>query len=326
MVRGRLHAELPVLQRQRRGDVDRFHGADGGQDVELHRPRPRRHLLPDASVTVHDLVRRPRDRRQPDRLPVEIALLASTQSSVTRDDRCSVCHEAHQNRSQSIQPAEIRIVLRRIRRRRFVVGEAQRGGVRARTDKESVNMKTWKMGMLSLVCLTAACNGQGGDDEAITQRIGALGGTARFNFVKTSDWGTGYNARVDVTNTGSTPIQGWSTEFDMPKNVQANVANLPQCAGSVQDNCWFIFSDIGPENIVRIFHTGSPNVINPGETKSEFLYGSYEAAFGFPTRCAAPLTSQSAPCNGSNDVTAPTVASNLSIFGTGSTLVDLFWR
>ena len=73
-------------------------------------------------------------------------------------------------------------------------------------------MKTWmwKTGMLSLVCLTAACNGQGGagsDDDAVTLRVGALGGSARFNFVKTSDWGTGYNARIDITNIGSTPVQ-----------------------------------------------------------------------------------------------------------------------
>ena len=49
-------------------------------------------------------------------------------------------------------------------------------------------MKMWKTGMLSLVCVFAACNGQGGaDDEAITLRVGALGGTARFNFVKTAN-------------------------------------------------------------------------------------------------------------------------------------------
>ena len=50
-----------------------------------------------------------------------------------------------------------------------------------------------------------------------------------------------------------------------------------------------VFSDIGPENIVRIFHTGpANNVINVGQTRSEFLFGSYEGAFGFPTRCGAP--------------------------------------
>ena len=80
-------------------------------------------------------------------------------------------------------------------------------------------MKTWKMGMLSLVCMTAACSGQGVDGEDITLRVGALGGSARFNFVKTADWGAGYNARVDVTNIGSMAIQGWLVDFDMLKNV-----------------------------------------------------------------------------------------------------------
>lgn len=186
-------------------------------------------------------------------------------------------------------------------------------------------MKSWKLGMLSLVCLTAACSGQGVEDEAITQRFGALGGSARFNFVKTADWGTGYNARVDVTNIGSTAIQGWSVDFDMPKNVQVNVSNLPACSATVTDDCWLVFSDIGPENIVRIFHTGSANTIAVNQTRSEYLFGSYEAAFAFPTHCGAPVVGQSTPCNGSTDVTAPAPASNVRIFGTGSALVDLFW-
>jgi hypothetical protein len=186
-------------------------------------------------------------------------------------------------------------------------------------------MKSWMMGMLSLVCMTAACDGRGVEDHDITQRIGALGGSARFNFVKTADWGTGYNARVDITNIGSTVIQGWSADFDMPKNVQVNVSNLPSCGGTVTDDCWLVFSDIGPENIVRIFHTGSANTIGVNQTKSEYLFGSYEAAFAFPTHCGAPLVGQSTPCNGSTDVTPPTPATNVRIFGTGSALVDLFW-
>ena len=78
-----------------------------------------------------------------------------------------------------------------------------------------MRMKTWKIGLSSLVVLGVACGGQHAGDEEITLRVGALGGTARFNFVKTADWGTGYNARVDITNIGSTPIVGWSADFDM---------------------------------------------------------------------------------------------------------------
>ena len=186
-------------------------------------------------------------------------------------------------------------------------------------------MKIWKMGMLSLVAMVAACGQVSSDGEEITTRVGALGGSGTFNFVKTADWGTGYNARVDITNTGSTAIQGWSADFDMPRNVQVAFSSIPPCAGSVQDNCWVGFTDVGAENIVRFFHTGSGNTIAPGQTKSEYLYGSYEGAFGFPTHCGAPLAGQSTPCNASTDVTPPTAASNVRIFGAGSALVDLFW-
>src|SRR5262245_29718753 len=186
-------------------------------------------------------------------------------------------------------------------------------------------MKIWKTGMLSLVAMVAACGQVSSDGEEITTRVGALGGSARFNFVKTADWGTGYNARIDVTNIGSTTIQGWSADFDMPRNVQVAFSSIPACSATVTDNCYVLVNDIGVENIVRVFHTGSANTIAVGQTKSEFLYGSYEAAFGFPTHCGAPLVGQSTACNGSTDATIPSDASNVRIFGTGSTLVDLFW-
>ena len=88
-------------------------------------------------------------------------------------------------------------------------------------------MKIWKMGMLSLVAMVAACGQVNSDGEEITTRVGALGGSARFNFVKTADWGTGYNARIDITNIGSTTIQGWSADFDMPRNVQVAFSSIP---------------------------------------------------------------------------------------------------
>jgi chitodextrinase len=187
-------------------------------------------------------------------------------------------------------------------------------------------MKMWRTGILSLAGLVAACSGPGlSDQEQIEQRTSALGGTGTFNFVKTVDFGTGYNARIDVTNTGTTPIQGWSVQFDMPVNVQVDFSDIPRCSGTQIDDCWTVFSDRGVENIVRVFHTGSSNVINVGQTKSHFLFGSYQAAFGFPTLCQAPLIGQPAACNGTTDAIAPSVPTNVRIFGTGAALVDLFW-
>jgi hypothetical protein len=191
-------------------------------------------------------------------------------------------------------------------------------------------MNICKTTMISLALAIVACS-----DAAVIEpeptgetRQALESGTVRFNFVKTADWGSGYNARVDVTNIGTTAIQGWGAEFDMPKNVQANISSLPSCGPNQSDNCWFVFSDIGPENVVRINQFDSSNVIAPGQTKSHFVFGNYEGAFGFPTRCGAPSASHfqtPVACNGSNDATAPSPSPNLGILGTGSTIVDLFW-
>lgn len=186
-------------------------------------------------------------------------------------------------------------------------------------------MKLW----CSIIAMTvlAGCGVETGSaDEPIAQRVSALHGTATFNFVKTADWGTGYNARVDIRNSGAAAIQTWSAEFDMPRNVQVNVSGLPACGPGVSGDCWQVFSDIGPENIVRIFRLDSSNIIGVGQTASIFLFGSYEAAFAPPTRCRAPHIDTPVGCNGTTaDVTAPSAASNFGILGAGSTLVDLFW-
>src|SRR5262249_33840509 len=61
------------------------------------------------------------------------------------------------------------------------------------------------------------------------------------------------------------------------------------------------------------------------QTVSVYLYGDYQAAFAPPTRCRAPEIGAPVACNASSDVTAPTAPTNVRIFGTGSTLVDLLW-
>ena len=188
-----------------------------------------------------------------------------------------------------------------------------------------------KTAAISLVLASTACSASDPEGEAPTGEAtqALVAPPLSFNFVKTVDFGTGYNARVDITNVSSSPLLGWSLSFDMPQNVVVNVSSLPACSPGTSDDCWFIFSDIGAENIVRINQTGSPNILNPGQTKSYFLFGSYEGAFGFPTRCAASSASfpseTSLTCNGSADVTPPSPASNVGILGTGSTLSDIFW-
>ena len=176
------------------------------------------------------------------------------------------------------------------------------------------------------VCDCRTCNGQGGaDDEAITLRVGALGGTARFNFVKTADWGTGYNARVDITNIGQPRSRAGRPTSTCRGTCRSNVSSIPQCSGSVTDNCYTVVSDIGAGEHRAASSTPARQTqstsARPGRSSSRQLRGRVRLS----TRCGAPLTGQSTPCNGSNDVTPPSAASNFSIFGTGSALVDLFW-
>jgi hypothetical protein len=183
--------------------------------------------------------------------------------------------------------------------------------------------------MIAVAVVAAESCGQAGtgtEGESVVRLSSALVVPATFNFVKTADWGSGYNARVDITNPGPGVIQGWSIGFDMPKNVQVNVSGgLPACSATQTDNCWFVFNDVGVENDVRVLHTTSNNVIAVGQTVSVYLYGSYEGVFAPPTRCRAPALDAPVACNGSTDATAPTAPSNVRIFGTGSTLVDLVW-
>jgi hypothetical protein len=183
-----------------------------------------------------------------------------------------------------------------------------------------------KIRVICCVLGVAACSAPEPGEMPTAEASQALEApTVRFGFVKTADFGTGYNARVDVTNISTSPIVGWSVAFDMPRNVAVNISSLPACVPGAGDNCWFIFSDVGIENIVRINQTSSDNVLNPGQTRSYFLFGTYEGAFGLPTQCFAPQTTTRITCDGSADLTPPSPASNLRIFGTGSTLVDLFW-
>jgi aryl-phospho-beta-D-glucosidase BglC (GH1 family) len=43
--------------------------------------------------------------------------------------------------------------------------------------------------------------------------------TPQFSFVTSSDWGTGFVAGITVKNIGTTPLNGWTLEFDFDRNI-----------------------------------------------------------------------------------------------------------
>jgi cellulase/cellobiase CelA1 len=38
-------------------------------------------------------------------------------------------------------------------------------------------------------------------------------------YSQTSDWGTGFIGDLKITNSGTTPISGWTMEFDLAANI-----------------------------------------------------------------------------------------------------------
>lgn len=70
-------------------------------------------------------------------------------------------------------------------------------------------MRRTRIALLPVVALIAA-----GGAVWLAGPAAAAGPTA--SFVKTSDWGTGWEGRYTITNGGSAPITSWSLAFDLP--------------------------------------------------------------------------------------------------------------
>lgn len=155
----------------------------------------------------------------------------------------------------------------------------------------------WRLVAPLLVAL-GACSADPGSDPS----LGTVGEalevpSAQFTFVKTADWGSGYNARIDLTNNGSAPLVDWQAQFDMPFNVEVNVS-LPQ-------DRWAVLFTPGIDNLVTISGPDPSDAIAPGETRSIYLYGDYEGSFGYPLRCRFPSVNDAVACDGSTDTTPP---------------------
>ena len=75
-------------------------------------------------------------------------------------------------------------------------------------------------------------------------------------YTQTSGWGTGFNGDLKITNGGTTPISGWTMEFDM----KANIVNI-----------W---------NAVIVSHVGTRYVITNAAWNGTIAAGA-EISFGF---------------------------------------------
>ncbi|MGK5518876.1 cellulose binding domain-containing protein, partial [Micromonospora sp. URMC 107] len=113
----------------------------------------------------------------------------------------------------------------------------------------------------------------------------AAGPTATF--VKTADWGTGWEGRYTVTNGGPATITGWQVAFTLP-------------AGTTLGSYWdATVSSVGQRHT---FTNRSWNgTVAPGASVS---FGFLATGSGSPTNC----TLNGVPCSGGTPTTPPTTA------------------
>jgi hypothetical protein len=51
----------------------------------------------------------------------------------------------------------------------------------------------------------------------VAPRASAL--TFETNFHVVNDWGSGFQAEIEITNLGTNPIAGWTLEFSLPRSI-----------------------------------------------------------------------------------------------------------
>ncbi|PWU57698.1 cellulose-binding protein, partial [Micromonospora sp. S4605] len=71
-------------------------------------------------------------------------------------------------------------------------------------------MKRSRSLVLSLVTALTAAVG------AVWVALPAFAAGATASFVKTSDWGSGWEGKYTITNAGGSTVNGWSVSFDLP--------------------------------------------------------------------------------------------------------------
>ncbi|MFC4021676.1 chitinase [Micromonospora sp. GCM10011542] len=139
-------------------------------------------------------------------------------------------------------------------------------------------MKRSRALVLSLVAALAATLG------AAWVALPAFAAGATASFVKTSDWGSGWEGKYTITNGGGYTINGWSLSFDLP-------------AGSTLGSYWdALLSSSGQRHT---FTNRSWNgSIAPGASVS---FGFLASGSGSPTGCQL----NGAPCGGGTTPTTP---------------------
>jgi chitinase len=133
----------------------------------------------------------------------------------------------------------------------------------------------------------------------------AAGETATF--VKTSDWGSGWEGKYTITNAGTTSISSWRVEFDLP-------------AGTTLGSYWdaLLTSSGNHHTFTNREYNGA---LAPGASVS---FGFLGNGSGSPQNCRI----NGADCGGGTDPQpgVPGVPGNVRVTGTTASAITLGWN
>ena len=132
----------------------------------------------------------------------------------------------------------------------------------------------------------------------------AAGGVTA-TFTKTSDWGTGYEAKYTISNGSAAAITSWTVEFDLSAGAKV---------GSLWDGS---YTASGQHITVKSTWNGT---VAPGATASFGFNGTYTGTFSTPTGCklngascdggTTPPTSSTTPTTTSKPTSTTPTTSN----------------
>lgn len=138
--------------------------------------------------------------------------------------------------------------------------------------------------------------------------VRAYAAGAAATFTKTSSWDTGYEGKYTITNGGTSTLNGWTVEFDLP-------------AGTTAGTYWdALLTQSGSHYVFK--NREYNGTLAPGASAS---FGFVAGGTGSPTGCEL----NGAPCTGSGggggDTQAPSVPDGLRVTGHTSSSVSLAW-
>jgi chitinase len=124
-------------------------------------------------------------------------------------------------------------------------------------------------------------------------------------FVKTSDWGSGWEGKYTITNGGTAAISGWRVEFDLP-------------AGTTLGSYWdaLLTSSGNHHTFTSRDYNGN---LAPGASAS---FGFLASGSGTPQNCRV----NGADCGGTQQPGVPATPTNVRVTATTASAITLGWN